>query len=62
MNGRELADRIKEIHPDVQCLFMSGYTSIVIANQGVLNEGVQFIEKPFSVKILADKVSQMLNS
>lgn len=62
MNGRELADRIKEIHPDVQCLFMSGYTSIVIANQGVLDEGVQFIEKPFSVKILADKVSQMLNS
>lgn len=62
MNGRELAYRIKEIHPDVQCLFMSGYTSIVIANQGVLNEGVQFIEKPFSVKILADKVSQMLNS
>lgn len=62
MNGRELADRIKEIHPDVRCLFMSGYTSNVIAHQGVLDEGVQFIEKPFSVKILAAKVSQMLNS
>ena len=62
MNGRELADRIKEIHPDVRCLFMSGYTSNVIAHQGVLDEGVQFIEKPFSAKILAAKVSQMLNS
>ena len=41
---------------------MSGYTSNVIAHHGVLDEGVQFIEKPFSVKILADKVSQMLNS
>jgi len=61
MNGRELADRIKAIHPEVQCLFMSGYTSNVITHQGILDEGVQFIEKPFTVKILADKVYRMLN-
>lgn len=61
MNGRELAERIKAIHPEVQCLFMSGYTSNVITHQGILDEGVQFIEKPFTVKILADKVYRMLN-
>ncbi len=62
MNGRELADRIKEIYPDVKCLYMSGYTSNVIAHQGVLDEGVQFIEKPFTAKTLAAKVRQMLDA
>lgn len=62
MNGRELAERIRAIHPEVQCLFMSGYTANVIAKQGVLDEGVQFIEKPFSAKVLATKVRNILES
>lgn len=62
MNGRELAERVKEMYPDVRCLFMSGYTSNVIAHQGVLDEGVHFIEKPFSSKALAAKIQQLLEA
>ncbi|MFZ7128612.1 MAG: PAS domain S-box protein [Desulfobacterales bacterium] len=60
MNGRELVDRIKKIRPGIKCLFMSGYTANVIAHWGVLDEGVQFIQKPFSTKGLAVKVSEAL--
>jgi signal transduction histidine kinase/CheY-like chemotaxis protein len=61
MNGRELAARVRQRYPDVQCLYMSGYTSDVIAHQGVLDEGVHFIEKPFTLKALATKVRQVLD-
>jgi CheY-like chemotaxis protein len=62
MNGRELADRVKEIHPDIKCLFMSGYTSNIIAHQGILDEGVHFMEKPFTLKVLATKIQMVLGS
>lgn len=61
MNGRELARRLGEIDPDIQCLYMSGYTENVIARHGVLEKGVNFLSKPFSVKDLADKIDQTLN-
>ena len=60
MNGRELADRLREIRPNLKHLFMSGYTADVIAHQGVLDEGVNFISKPFSLKDLAAKVREVL--
>ena len=60
MNGRELADRIAAIRPDIKCLFMSGYTSNAIVHRGVLDEGVSFIQKPFSMKDLAAKVREVL--
>ena len=60
MNGRELAQKIHEINPGLKCLFTSGYTADVIAHHGVLDEGVQFIQKPFSLKDLASKVRQAL--
>ncbi|MBU1167985.1 MAG: PAS domain S-box protein [Proteobacteria bacterium] len=60
MNGRNLSERIKALRPAIKCLFMSGYTSDLIANRGVLDEGVQFIQKPFSVKDLGIKVRQAL--
>lgn len=62
MNGRELEERIRLIKPDLRCLFMSGYTADVIARRGVLNEGVHFIQKPFSVGALARKVREVLIS
>jgi YesN/AraC family two-component response regulator len=62
MNGRDLANVLLTIHPNVKCLFMSGYTSTVIASQGVLAEGMQFIQKPFSAKDLATKVHEVLKS
>ena len=60
MNGRELADRLKALHPDLDILFMSGYTSDVISRLGILDQGVHFIEKPFSVESLAGKVHEVL--
>ena len=48
MNGRELAANIEQIDPDVKILYMSGYTANVIAHGGILEEGLNFINKPFS--------------
>lgn len=61
MNGRELAKKLEPIIPDLTCLFMSGYTADVIAHRGVLDEGVYFIQKPFSMQTLAGKVREALD-
>jgi PAS domain S-box-containing protein len=56
MDGKELAEGLGRAKPGIKCLFMSGYTANVIAHRGVLEEGVQFIQKPFSMDELAVKV------
>ena len=56
MNGRELSKKIISHHPEIKCLFMSGYTAEVIAYQGVLDEDMNFIQKPFTMKSLGEKV------
>ncbi len=61
MNGRDLAKRIMTLYPDIKRLFTSGYTANVIAHHGVLDEGVNFIEKPFSINDLSEKVRKVLN-
>ena len=60
MDGRNLAKKIHEIKPGLKCLFTSGYPANVIAHHGVLDEGVQFLQKPFSLNDLASKVRQAL--
>ncbi|MEN6484446.1 MAG: PAS domain S-box protein [Syntrophobacteraceae bacterium] len=60
MNGRDLARKLVSIHPDIRRLFMSGYTANVIAHQGVLDEGVHFLQKPFSMQALAARVREVL--
>jgi len=60
MNGRDLYKSLLKKNPGLRCLFMSGYTANVIAHHGVLDEGVYFIQKPFSGKELAFKVSYTL--
>ncbi|GFE60667.1 PAS domain-containing sensor histidine kinase [Geobacter sp. AOG2] len=60
MNGRDLAKRLLSLCPDMKILFMSGYTADVIAHRGVLDEGVNFIQKPFSMTVLANKVQEAL--
>ncbi|MCK8602833.1 response regulator [Desulfoferrobacter suflitae] len=62
LNGRELADRLQSLHPNLRTLFMSGYTANVIAHRGVLEEGVHFIQKPFSNRDLAQKVRAALRT
>ncbi|WP_462325083.1 hybrid sensor histidine kinase/response regulator [Desulfoplanes sp.] len=60
MNGRELADRVMEISPGTRVLFMSGYIDDTIAEHGVIKDGVMFLHKPFSVKVLLAKVRETL--
>jgi signal transduction histidine kinase/CheY-like chemotaxis protein len=60
MNGRELAKNLLSLYPKLKRLFMSGYTADVIAHHGVLDEGVQFIQKPFSGQTIAAKVREVL--
>jgi PAS domain S-box-containing protein len=60
MNGRDLARNLLSIYPDLKRLFMSGYTADVIAHHGVLDEGVHFIQKPFSMKDLGAKLRETL--
>jgi DNA-binding NtrC family response regulator len=61
MNGRQLAERLSAVRPELKCLYMSGYTADVIAHRGVLEEGVSFISKPFSLTTLAAKVREVLD-
>jgi CheY-like chemotaxis protein len=61
MNGRELAEKLSTIRPDLKCLYMSGYTADVIAHRSILDEGVNFIQKPFRSDDLAAKVRQVLD-
>ena len=62
MNGRDLAQRLSALYPSMKHLFMSGYTADVIAHQGILEEGVNFIQKPLSQNDLAAKVRKVLDS
>ena len=61
MNGREVAARLTSRHPGIRPLFMSGHTADVIAHQGVLEEGFNFIQKPFSMRDLSRKVREVLD-
>ena len=61
MNGRDLAEQLKSICPDLKCMFMSGYTDNAIVNQGVLDKEVNFIQKPFSKIDLAKIVRKVLD-
>jgi PAS domain S-box-containing protein len=61
MNGRDLAKNLLSLYPKLKRLFMSGYTADVIAHHGVLDEGVQFIQKPFSGQNLASRVREVLD-
>ena len=62
MNGKDLRDEVVVLRPDVKILFMSGYTADAIANRGVMNPETNFLQKPFSINDLKDKVRQTLDS
>jgi len=61
MNGQDLARNLLSFCPNLKCLFMSGYTANVIVHHGMLEEGVQYIQKPFSRRALAAKVREVLD-
>ena len=61
MNGRDLATALESLRPNIRHLFMSGYPAEVIANRCVIDEGVSFIQKPFRIAELADKVREVMD-
>lgn len=61
MNGRELAERLRSLHPKMKRVFMSGYAANVLAPKGVLEAGIHFIQKPFLMETLANKVRAALD-
>jgi PAS domain S-box-containing protein len=62
MNGRELAQRVSEIRPNVKVLYMSGYTENVIGHNGTLDAGVRLLQKPFNLRDLKNKVREVLDA
>jgi CheY-like chemotaxis protein len=62
MNGKELQERLSAMRPGMKVIFMSGYTADVVAKRGVLEQGVNFLPKPFTPAILGEKVREVLGS
>jgi CheY-like chemotaxis protein len=60
MTGRELADRLRESRPGIKVLYVSGYTADIIGREGVLDQGVDYLPKPFTPAQLAVKVREVL--
>jgi two-component system, cell cycle sensor histidine kinase and response regulator CckA len=61
MSGRELADRLRSMHPEMAILYMSGHTDDAIVQHGVLEAGTHFLQKPFSPETLVRAVRQVLD-
>ncbi len=60
-NGKELAERVRAAMPRLPVLFISGYTDDIIAQHGVLRDGVELLEKPFGIGQLAQRIRAMLD-
>ncbi len=61
MNGRELAERLRRLKPDLKVLFTSGYTEDVIVHHGIVTQELSFIGKPYSLHALATKLREVLD-
>jgi len=61
MNGRELADQIRSLRPDIRVLFTSGYTDDTVLRQSLVEDGALFIQKPYTPQNLTAKVREALS-
>ena len=61
-SGRELAESLLGVRPELRVIFMSGYTSDVVLRRGVVEEAVRFLPKPFSPSALAHAVRRALDA
>ncbi len=62
MTGKELSEKIQPLCTKAKTLFISGYTANVITKKGVLDQGVNFLQKPFSLTQLARKVREVFDT
>ncbi len=62
MNGRELADRLQTLYPNMKVVFMSGHTEKAIMHHGILDTGILFIQKPFAPTTLLTKIRGILSA
>jgi FixJ family two-component response regulator len=61
MSGHDLARHLTALHTNLRVLYMSGYTYNVIAENGTLEEGLSFLQKPFTPQVLAQRVREALS-
>jgi PAS domain S-box-containing protein len=61
MNGKELKGRIEVLYPNIKAIYISGYPDNVIVRRGILERGVNFLQKPFTTDLLANKVREVLD-
>jgi CheY-like chemotaxis protein len=61
ISGRELVDRMAEVRPEIKVLYMSGYTDNAITHHGILEKGMNYLQKPFTMEGLARKVREVLD-
>lgn len=62
MSGRQLAERLLEVRPEMKVLYMSGYTDDAVVRNGIFYSKVAFIQKPITPELLANKVRQALDA
>ena len=62
MNGKEMIDHILSFAPKMKYIFMSGYSSDVISQKGIITDDRHFIQKPFKIKTLIEKIFKILNN
>jgi PAS domain S-box-containing protein len=60
MNGRELSEKLKSIHPEIKILFTSGYPENIIAHHGMLEKNINFIGKPYTMTAFAIKIRDVI--
>ncbi len=61
MNGKQLAEKIERLLPEIKIIYMSGYTANTIAHHGILDEGINFIEKPLTTYTPSRKIREVLD-
>jgi FixJ family two-component response regulator len=60
LTGNELADRVREMYPDVKILFQSGFSDLLFTEEGTLGDGIAFLRKPFTARGLREAARMVL--